>query len=351
MKKKHLKKRVEALIITSINKPNKAVNKFIKLCFKKKINFIFVGDKKTPKFINNKLEYLDLISQSKLSFSYAKIAPINSYSRKNIGYIYAISKGAEKIYESDDDNIPNKNFFSQKINKFRLFEIKGKGFINIYKYFLKDNKNIIWPRGLPLGKIYNNEKLNFVFFKKKKINFSIIQRLCNGNPDVDAIYRLINNKININFPSGKGFFANNKSYIPFNSQNTVWDQSVFPLMYLPTYCTMRSTDIWRLYITTYIMNKTNMRILFTSPTAFQKRNPHNLLNDFKHEVPVYKDVEKLIDILKKVKIRKSKKYMLINLLNCYKKLVEYRFIHKNELNLVKSWCKDISILSPQLVKI
>ena len=99
------------------------------------------------------------------------------------------------------------------------------------------------------------------------------------------------------------------------------------------------------------MNKTNMRILFTSPTAFQKRNPHNLLNDFKLEVPVYKDVEKLIDILKKVKIRKSKKYMLINLLNCYKKLVEYRFIHKNELNLVKSWCKDISILSPQFVKI
>ena len=348
---KFKKSKIAGLVITSINKPNKTIRKIEKIALLNNIRFIFVGDKKTPNFKSYNFEYLDIKSQKKLPFKYCQYALENSYSRKNIGYIYAISKGAEKIYESDDDNIPNKNFFSQKINKFRLFEIKEKGFINIYKYFLKDNKNIIWPRGLPLGKIYNNEKLNFSFFKKKKINFSIIQRLCNGNPDVDAIYRLINNKININFPSGKGFFANNKSYIPFNSQNTVWDQSVFPLMYLPTYCTMRSTDIWRLYITTYIMNKTNMRILFTSPTAFQKRNPHNLLNDFKLEVPVYKDVEKLIDILKKVKIRKSKKYMLINLLNCYKKLVEYRFIHKNELNLVKSWCKDISILSPQLVKI
>ncbi|ETN70754.1 hypothetical protein NECAME_14556 [Necator americanus] len=32
--------------------------------------------------------------------------PYNSYARKNIGYLYAISNGAEWIYDTDDDNKP-----------------------------------------------------------------------------------------------------------------------------------------------------------------------------------------------------------------------------------------------------
>ena len=62
-------------------------------------------------------------------------------------------------------------------------------------------------------------------------------------------------------------------------------------------------------------------------------------------------MEILIDELNKVKIYGSKKYMLINLLNCYKKLVENKIFDKKELNLVKLWCKDISRFFPKLVKI
>ena len=51
----------------------------------------------------------------------------------------------------------------------------------------------------------------------------------------------------------------------------------------------------------------NMKILFTSPTVFQKRNFHNLLNDFEDEVPVYRDTEKIIEILETLKLYKSKK--------------------------------------------
>ena len=99
------------------------------------------------------------------------------------------------------------------------------------------------------------------------------------------------------------------------------------------------------------MNKLNMKILFTSPTVYQERNFHNLDNDFKLEIPVYRDVEIFINELNKVKIYSSKKYMLINLLNCYKKLVKNKIFDKKELILVKLWCKDISKFCPNLVKI
>ena len=344
------KQNKKILVITSINKPNQAIKNFEKLCKKNNTDFIFVADKKTPKFkYGDDLKFLSLKDQKSLSFKICKKIPINSYSRKNIGYLYSILRGAKKIYETDDDNYPKKNFFSQSIENLKHYRIKENGFINIYKYFL--NKKIdIWPRGLPLSKIKTSKKL-FIELKKQSEKFSIIQRLCDENPDVDAIYRLINEKIDIKFDKNKSFYANNKSYIPFNSQNTIWHQEAFPLMYLPTYCTMRATDIWRSYIATHIMNKLNMKILFTSSTVYQKRNIHNLYNDFKLEIPVYRDVENLIKELNTVKIYKTKDYMLINLFNCYKKLIDKKFFDKKELTLIKLWCDDMSKINPNYLKI
>jgi len=338
------------LVVTSINKRNEAIKKFEKLCKKNNTDFIFVADKKTPNFkYGNDLKFLSLKDQESLPFKVCKKIPINSYSRKNIGYLYSILRGAKEIYETDDDNYPKKNFFSQNIENLKHYRIKENGFINIYKYFL--NKKIdIWPRGLPLSKIKTAKK-SFIELKIQSKKFSIIQRLCDENPDVDAIYRLINKKIDIKFDKNKSFYVNNKSYIPFNSQNTIWFKEAFPLMYLPTYCTMRATDIWRSYIATHIMNKLNMKILFTSSTVYQKRNIHNLYNDFKLEIPVYIDVENLIKELNTIKIYNAKDYMLINLFNCYKKLVDKKFFDKRELKLIKLWCEDISEIDPNYIKV
>ena len=83
--------------------------------------------------------------------------------------------------------------------------------------------------------------------KVKNLTF-LQQGVCEGNPDVDAIYRLTNKKINIKFKDGVKINTN-KSLVTTNSQNTIWFKEVFPLMYLPVTCTMRCTDIWRGLVT------------------------------------------------------------------------------------------------------
>ena len=57
------------------------------------------------------------------------------------------------IVETDDDNIPLKNFFSQKKlqNKKRTI-LKKSGWVNVYKYFSKEH---IWPRGFALEELNN----------------------------------------------------------------------------------------------------------------------------------------------------------------------------------------------------
>ena len=167
------------------------------------------------------------------------------------------------------------------------------------------------------------------------------QGLCNLNPDVDAIYRLINKNINIRFKDNLNIGISSPSITSFNSQNTTWFKEAFPLLYLPTFCSMRATDIWRSIITQKILFDDKKTILFHSSNVYQKRNPHNLMVDFKDEVPVYLDVNKLYELLRKIKIKKGSKNYLNNLVKCYEVLCEERFFKENEFKLVKSWEKDI----------
>ena len=101
-----------ALVITTINKANSNIKKFSRGSKLSNWEFIVIGDKKTPK--NFKIYYgsfFDLRNQKKLNFHYSKLCPINSYARKNIGYLIALKKKCDVIIETDDDNYPKKNFF------------------------------------------------------------------------------------------------------------------------------------------------------------------------------------------------------------------------------------------------
>ena len=49
--------------------------------------------------------YLDPKTQEGLAYATALELPWNHFSRKNIGYLYAIQQGARVIYDTDDDNL------------------------------------------------------------------------------------------------------------------------------------------------------------------------------------------------------------------------------------------------------
>ena len=87
-----------SLIITTIN-PYKNIRQLDYISKKNLVNFIIVGDKKTPSnFKTIYGDYLDLKKQRNLNFQIVKKIPYNSYSRKNIGYLKAIkSKSKKKI--------------------------------------------------------------------------------------------------------------------------------------------------------------------------------------------------------------------------------------------------------------
>ena len=114
-------------------------------------------------------------------------------------------------------------------------------------------------------------------------------------------------------------------------------------MYLPTYVTFRFTDILRGLVAQPIMWIQGYQLGFVSSTVIQKRNPHDYMEDFISEIPMYQHCEKVINlVLDSISISET---MESNLYNAYKSLLRENIICKEELISLEFWLKDIDSLS------
>lgn len=228
------------LIITSIaNQEHPVLKQFAEETSKHKIPFIVIGDTKSPKEFNLAgCDFFSIERQRTLKFKLINILPEKHYARKNLGYLIAISRGAEIIIETDDDNLPLESFWNKRTRLVNAHLLKDKDWVNVYKYFTETH---IWPRGFALENILSKTP---VLDNQQLIDCPIQQGLADENPDVDAIYRLTL-PLPVKFNKTDSIALGNNSVCPFNSQNTTWFKEAFPLLYLPSYCSFRMTDIWR----------------------------------------------------------------------------------------------------------
>ncbi len=231
------------LIISSIaNQEHPVLKQFAQETSKHNIPFIVIGDTKSPiEFNLDGCDFYSIEWQLALKFQLAKTLPVKHYARKNLGYLIAISNGAETIIETDDDNLPLDGFWDNRKKKVNAHLLNNKGWVNNYKYFTDVH---IWPRGFALENI---QDILPTLENIALIDCPIQQGLADENPDVDAIYRLTL-PLPIIFNKANSIALGNNSFCPFNSQNTTWLKEAFPLMYLPSYCSFRMTDIWSSYV-------------------------------------------------------------------------------------------------------
>lgn len=323
-----------SLIITSISAPNAVMKSFADESLKRNIDFIVIGDVKTPADFNlDGCRYFSISEQEKLNFNLAKVLPKKHYSRKNIGYLLA--KNREVIIETDDDNFPRAEFWNQRIRNIETDTILHNGWTNVYKYFSNDH---IWPRGFPLE--YLTSPLPRPEKKETPLCCPIQQGLADKNPDVDAVYRLTQ-KLPVNFEKRNPIAIGKNSWCPFNSQNTTWFKEAFTLLYLPSFCSFRMTDIWRSFIAQRIAWTCDWSILFHSSSVWQERNEHSLLKDFEDEIPGYLNNSKICQLLENLDLKNGIENLSENLMRCYSMMSENNFVGQAELKLVQAWIKDI----------
>jgi hypothetical protein len=324
------------VVITSINSPNEAIRKLSQI---KGFKTIVIGDYKSPKhYFHDNIHYYSLNDQGKLGFELFAKLPFNHYSRKMLGYLIAISENASAIIDIDDDNIPNDDWnFPECDGIFDLVSSEQSGFLNVYKYF---TDYMIWPRGLPL-ELINSKNDHFKINSDVNCRVGIWQGLANGDPDVDAIYRLTNHSADFEFIPREPIVLDIGIFTPFNSQNTLTYKQLFPLLYLPTTVSFRYTDILRSYVAQPIMWLYGFKVGVVSANVFQERNKHNLLEDFKSEIPMYLNPN-VINIISSAINKKNDIYE--NLFSVYSSLAEKEIVGLEEINSVRSWINDCVVL-------
>jgi hypothetical protein len=141
-------------VITSIFQPSEAVKQLASL---EDWQVIVVGDKKTPADWHSKnVIYLSPSDQMKMGMSLGNALPWNHYSRKMMGYLFAIQRDADIIADIDDDNIPLVGWGNLPAGD-EFDTITDQGFVNIYRFF---SEKFIWPRGFPLDKVQSSQRLS-----------------------------------------------------------------------------------------------------------------------------------------------------------------------------------------------
>lgn len=328
----------KSLIITSIaNDKHPILNSFAVECKKRNLEFIVIGDTKSPNdFKLGGCDFWSIDRQSTLPFDLAKITPTKHYSRKNLGYLLAIKNGATELVETDDDNIPREEFWADKQREVKSHAFENAGWVNVYHYFTKHK---IWPRGFPLEEL-QNKQIELSSLKYDSVNCPIQQGLADENPDVDAVYRLTY-PLPIDFEIKARLALGKNAWSPFNSQNTHWFKEAFALMYLPSYCSFRMTDIWRSYVAQRISWECGWSILYHEPTVWQQRNEHNLMKDFEDEIPGYTNNFNICKELQSLQLKAGQTNIYENLIICYQKLIDINVIGKEEMPLLQAWIKDI----------
>lgn len=331
-----------AIVVTTIQEPTGCMHELARVAQEHELEWIVIGDRKGPKrFSLAPAQLISIDEQANLPFKLARLLPEKHYARKNLGYLVAMSRGFDCIYETDDDNAPTDawSLRTLEIEAFRVEPRTSARWANIYQAYTPET---IWPRGLPLNWARRQFAQDFRLSSSlSRAAAPIQQGLANGAPDVDAVWRLVQSR-DVTFDEFGSVLIPRGVWCPFNSQNTWWWRPAFPLLYLPSCCSFRMTDIWRSFVAQRCLWELGHELEFHNADVKQLRNEHDLMRDFEHETPGYLRNDEIRRLLDGCQLKPGESHLRENLLLCYEALVGAEVVASRELDLVQAWIDDCS---------
>ena len=285
--------------------------------------------------------FLGVEEQKSLGYHILDFLPYKSYTRKNIGYLYAIEHGAKVIYDTDDDNAPYGGvieFYQRESGDFYTYNTKSST-VNPYAHF---GQCSIWPRGYPLEHIAEPPQQKFV--KCKAIRPVIQQGVVDGDPDVDAIFRLTRKdkdvQLDVRFdPNAPPVALPPRAMSPFNSQNTLFLRDAAWATLLPATVAFRVCDIWRGYWAQRLLWDIGGNLMFFPPNARQIRSAHDYLEDFVDEKELYHDAGRLVKFL--IQWNSDKPDFFDRVFDLSVAMVDEGFWEIGDALLTNAWLKDL----------
>lgn len=310
-----------AIITTTINVPENLELYVEHTSSEYQLDLVVAGDVQTPASARTYVEdlggvYLGVDDERSRRWDTAAVVGVRSIQRRNLALLHALTLGPDLVITIDDDNAP----------------LEPDGYVHEFAYGFSgpiehltssstgwyNPGHVLDPpvthRGFPLTQ-RRNRGAYATFNPSMKVSMAggvvlgrvgVVAGLWFGDPDVDAIERIVNAPDVRGFRVGGGPAATRhgvvldlETWAPFNTQNTAYAWEVAPLMQ----CLVgvgRYDDIWMSYLAQQVMHEAGWHVRYGRPIAVQVRNEHDLLRDMSAEMMGYFRTDDLITALRAV---------------------------------------------------
>jgi hypothetical protein len=278
---------------------------------------------------------------------FVQVTPFNHFARKNLGFLYAILRGGEFIFDFDDDNFINQDAAGKTLSLIpNEKEVQNVRFISLETKVFNHHPLMgatlegSWPRGFPLEKIQDTKAHGKVVSSSNKVameKIGVIQFMADHNPDIDAVHRLVK-------PLPMSYTKESKSssilvpsdaLVPYNAQATIHTKDSFFATLLPVTVMGRVTDIWRSYFAECLFRDLDLAVILAPPRITQIRNVHSYIADMKAEEDLYYKSERLSEFLSNWK--SSSPSLPARMEELWIGLYERGYMEEGDVNLVQLW--------------
>jgi hypothetical protein len=270
----------KVIVTTTIQQPTEAIEKFDAM---PDWTLVVAGDLKTPK--DYKLKngvYLSPEDQEKLNRELSDAVGWNNHGRRNFGNLVAKDMDADVVAVIDDDNIPFDNWGEDLLIgrevEVDYYEPSDDAFDPVGA----TNHSELWHRGFPFQLVKTRD---YSQVSKKKVTPDVQADFWDGDPDVDAVCRMIYAP-ECKFDTKYFPMASSKP-APFNSQNIFVSKKALADYFVLPHLSPRGRmgDIW----IGYHMCSLGYQVVFAEPSVYQARNPHDLTIDMVDEYIGYEN--------------------------------------------------------------
>jgi hypothetical protein len=313
-----------AVTLTTINKPV-LLEAFIALIGKHgtgeaRVDFIVVGDQKTPSGVDRYIDglngrspsrfiYLGLEQQERMFGGLTRLwqhIPVNSFSRRNYGDLFAYNEGYDTVIRIDDDNFPtDTDFFGAHAvvgtSPEAMIVKSANGWYNVCET-LSDRDGVpFYPRGYPYPRRWEKTDVRGISGRRRVV---VNAGLWIGDPDVDAMTRLCKPIDVIGFDAtkwGSTFLLDRGTWCPINTQNTAFHRDTIPAAFISPFAG-RYDDILSGFFLRRIVDELGDAVAFGAPLLNQIRNAHDLWRDLEKELPGAKTSPELTERLREIQL-------------------------------------------------
>jgi hypothetical protein len=298
-----------ALITTTVNVPTVLDAYVAHVPPGWELAIVVAGDAQTPPATRAFVEnlggvYLGVEGDSVERWATHRAVGLRSIQRRNVALLHALTLGPDVVVTVDDDNRP--------LDPERYLASFVDGFTRDATSVTRSSTGWYNPghvldppvhhRGYPLDQ--RRDRGRYVTGRDRPTmaggewppRVGVVAGLWFGDPDVDAIERIVNSPGVTGFRSGSGardVVLGSGTWAPFNTQNTAYAWPVAPLMQ----CLVgvgRYDDIWMSYVARWVMEGHGWTVRYGYPLAIQARNDHDLLDDLENELYGYRNTPELV---------------------------------------------------------